>query len=116
MLSERTARLLEGGDTTILLAGDGPDGLAVLRFRASLWSEGLECHLAELYVAPDRRGCGLGRTLAEAALAEARDRGAGWIDVATSHDLAARGLYESLGFENREWPGGAVTYFYGREL
>jgi hypothetical protein len=31
-LADRMARLLEGGDTAILLAGDGPDGVAVLRF------------------------------------------------------------------------------------
>jgi ribosomal protein S18 acetylase RimI-like enzyme len=117
VLSERVAGVLEAADAAILLLGDGPDGVAVLRFRASLWTEGLECHLAELYVAPALRGRGLGRTLAEAAIAEARGRGAGWIDVTTSHDdVAARGLYESLGFENRERPGGAVTYYYGRHL
>ena len=41
-------RLLDGGDTLVLLAGDGPDGLAVLRFRAAIWSAGLENYLAEL--------------------------------------------------------------------
>ena len=40
--------------------GSGPDGLAVLRFRLAIWSEGLECYLAELYVVPDRRGQGSG--------------------------------------------------------
>ena len=44
----------------VLLTGDGPDGLAVLRFRPSLWSEGLECYLAELYVVPRLRGRGWG--------------------------------------------------------
>jgi hypothetical protein len=37
----------------VLLAGAGPDGLAVLRFRPSLWTDALECSLAELYVAPE---------------------------------------------------------------
>jgi hypothetical protein len=32
-LEGRMDRLLEGGDTVVLLAGDGPDGLAVLRLR-----------------------------------------------------------------------------------
>jgi hypothetical protein len=57
-LAERMRQLLGGGDTLVLLAGDGPDGLAVLRFRAAIWSAGLECYLAELYVTPARRGQG----------------------------------------------------------
>ena len=51
-LAGRLGQLIEGGDTLVLLAGDGPDGLAVLRFRAAIWSSGLECYLAELYVTP----------------------------------------------------------------
>src|SRR5215475_8617232 len=31
VLAERIRQLLDGGDTLVLLAGDGPDGLAVLR-------------------------------------------------------------------------------------
>ena len=48
-LTDRIAQLLQSGDTVILLVGDGPHGLAVLRFRAAIWSSGLECYLAELY-------------------------------------------------------------------
>lgn len=69
----------------------------------SVWTEGLECYLAELYVASDRRGQGLGRALMEAAIALARSRGADYMDLGTSEDdVAARHLYESLGFTNRE--------------
>jgi ribosomal protein S18 acetylase RimI-like enzyme len=116
-LAERMRQLLEGGDTLILLAGDGPDGLAVLRFRAAIWSSGLECYLAELYVAPAHRGQGLGRALMEAALREARGRGADTMDIGVDEpDLAARRLYESLGFTNRAGEGGPVMYVYEREL
>ena len=45
-LAERTRQLLEAGDTVVLLAGDGPDGLAVLRLRLGIWTDGLECYLA----------------------------------------------------------------------
>ena len=45
-LAERTRQLLDAGDTVVLLAGDGPDGLAVLRLRLGIWTEGLECYLA----------------------------------------------------------------------
>jgi ribosomal protein S18 acetylase RimI-like enzyme len=117
-LAERIRRLLEGGDTLILLAGDGPDGLAVLRFRVAIWSAGLECYLAELYVVPASRGQGLGRALMEAAMRQARDRGAGTMDIGVDEpDLAARHLYESLGFTNRAaGEDGPVMYVYEREL
>jgi ribosomal protein S18 acetylase RimI-like enzyme len=117
-LAERIALLLAEGQTTVLLGGAGPDGLAVLRFRRSIWTPGLECYLAELYVVPDRRGQGLGRALMEAAMAQARRQGADYMDLGTSEDdVAARALYESLGFSNREGrPDGPVNYYYEREL
>ena len=117
-LAERVRELLPADDLEVLLAGDGPDGLAVLRFRPSLWTEALECYLAELYVAPDRRGEGLGRALMEAAIQLAREKGADYMDLGTAEtDHAARALYESLGFSNREGkPDGPLNYFYEREL
>lgn len=116
-LAHRVAKLL-AGDTTVLLAEAGPEGLAVLRFRPSLWSSGLECYLAELYVVPDRRGRGIGRALMQEVLSAARDRGADRIELGTSEDdRAAIALYESLGFINRErGPNGPVMYVYEREL
>ena len=105
-LAARLQSLLEGGETVILLAGEGPDGVAVLRFRPAIWSSGLECYLAELYVVPGSRGRGLGRSLMEAALEAARARGADTMEIGVDEpDLAARRLYESLGFTNRD--GGA---------
>ena len=117
-LAERMRQLLAGGDTAVLLGGDGPDGLAVLRFRLSIWSEGLECYLAELYVAPAQRGHGLGRALMNAAMDLARAEGADYMDLGTSEaDVAARALYESLGFNNREGkPDGPINFFYERQL
>lgn len=52
-------RLLDAGEATVLLAGEGPDGLALLRFRPALWSEGAEAYLQELYVVPPLRGQGM---------------------------------------------------------
>ena len=117
-LAERVRELLAGGDTAILVAGDGPDGLAVLRFRLGIWGRALECYLAELYVVPELRGHGIGRALMEAAIDAARERGADHMDLGTSEDdVAARALYESMGFINREGrPDGPVMYFYEREL
>jgi ribosomal protein S18 acetylase RimI-like enzyme len=117
-LADRVRELLATGETVVLLAGRNPDGLAVLRFRPSIWSTALECYLAELYVVPERRGQGLGRGLMEAAIELARREGADHMDLGTSEDdVAARALYESLGFTNREGrPDGPVSYYYEREL
>jgi ribosomal protein S18 acetylase RimI-like enzyme len=117
-LEARLRELMGGGDTAVILAGEGPDGLAVLRFRRSIWTDGHECYLAELYVVPEKRGGGIGRALMLAAMELARERGADYMDLNTGEqDVAARALYESLGFSRTEGkPGGPVNYYYEREL
>ena len=117
-LAERLCRLVGAGDTVVLLAGEDPVGIAVLRFRDAIWSQGGECHLAELYVAPVHRGRGVGRTLMDAALEEARRRGATTMDIGVdAPDQVARSLYESLGFSNRSGgPEGSLMYVYECDL
>lgn len=117
-LAERLRRITNAGDTVVLLAGESPDGVAVLRFRDAIWSSGKECYLAELYVVPARRGQGLGRALMEAAIETARERGADTMDIGVDEpDTAARRLYESLGFSNRDdGDDGPVMYVYERDL
>jgi ribosomal protein S18 acetylase RimI-like enzyme len=118
VIASRVRELLATGEITVLLAGHGPAGLAVLRFRPALWGGGLECYLQELYVVPDRRRQGFGRALMEAAIDLARRRGAGYIDLNTAEtDVAARALYESLEFDNQGGrPDGPVNLYYEREL
>jgi ribosomal protein S18 acetylase RimI-like enzyme len=116
-LAERIRELLAAGDTTILLAGEPACAVAVLRFRLSIWSRGLECYLAELYVVPEHRGQGIGRAVMEKVMDVARAEGADHMDLGTGEDdVAARALYESLGFDNHERPEGPVSYFYERDL
>jgi ribosomal protein S18 acetylase RimI-like enzyme len=119
-MAERIAALLAHGDTVILLAGEPPCALVLMRFRPGLWSPALECYLAELYVVPQRRGQGIGRALMRQAMDVARDQGADHMELGTGEaDVAARALYESLGFDNHEHgPGGVstVSYFYERDL
>ncbi len=102
----------------LLVCAPEPVGIAVLRFRPSIWSTADECYLAELYVSPEHRGGGLGRALMVAAIEAARARGADYMDLGTSEDdTTARALYVSLGFTNREGsPDGPVMYVYEREL
>ncbi|MBU1700504.1 MAG: ribosomal protein S18-alanine N-acetyltransferase [Candidatus Eisenbacteria bacterium] len=65
------------------------------------WCVEDEVHLANIAVAPDRRGRGIGRSLMNRLLKKARERKSAWIalEVRFSND-AARGLYESLGFRS----------------
>ena len=117
-LTERVGEMLAKGELTVLLAGEGPDGLAQLRFLPSIWTGAPSCYLEELYVAPARRGQGIGRALLEAALDAAREMGATHIDLNTGEtDTAARSLYESAGFTNREGSeDGPRMLYYEREL
>src|SRR5829696_1621977 len=82
-LTERARQMLGEGELTVLLVGEGPDGLAQMRFLSSIWSEARSCYLEELYVAPHLRGRGMGRALLEAAMDLARKAGADRIDLNT---------------------------------
>jgi ribosomal protein S18 acetylase RimI-like enzyme len=113
------AEHIERNESVFLLAGPADAGVAQLRFRDALFSEGLTCYLEELYVVPGRRGEGHGRALMETAIELARERGATTMELGTARDdTAARGLYESLGFSNLEKEGepGSQMLFYEREL
>jgi ribosomal protein S18 acetylase RimI-like enzyme len=118
VIAARAAPFIESGELLVLFVGDGPDGFASLRFRPSLYTGELDAHLEELYVVPDRRGQGFGRALLAAAMEHARERGAAHIDLGTSEeDVAARALYESAGFTNREGrPDGPRMLYYERGL
>jgi ribosomal protein S18 acetylase RimI-like enzyme len=117
VLTERVREFIERGEATFLLAGDGPDGFAEIRLRPSLLTGALDAYLEEFYVAPATRGQGLGRALLEAAMDVARRQGAIRMDLGTSEDdEAARHLYESAGFTNRERPDGPVMFVYERDL
>jgi ribosomal protein S18 acetylase RimI-like enzyme len=117
-LEERYAELIRNREMIVLLIGDGPDGFTQLRFRPTVYSAGLHAYLEELYVVPNLRGNGLGRALLEAGMETARGEGADQMELGTSEDdVAARRLYESAGFINREGsPDGPVMLFYEREL
>jgi GNAT superfamily N-acetyltransferase len=121
VVGERIAAHIESGEATVLLANEespDPVGLAILRIRPNLYEEGLESYLAELYVVPARRGNGIGHALLDESMTLSRQRGATWMHLGTGEeDTAARGLYESSGFNNTGGkPGGSVNYFYEREL
>lgn len=114
-LAARIGELLRSGATAVLLAGDGPEGILVIRFQPSIWSELDEAYIAELYVVPDARRRGLGGELMEAALGLCRERGCDYAFLGTDEDDAdAHRLYERFGFTNRS--GEELMYVYEREL
>ncbi len=118
VLAGHARSLLEGGEITVLLGGEGPDGFCLLRYHRSIYNGEPDAYIQELYVVPDRRGHGLGRALLDAALAAAREAGATHVDLNTStDDREARSLYESSGFTNLEGgEGGPSMLYYERDL
>jgi ribosomal protein S18 acetylase RimI-like enzyme len=118
-VAARARDLIASDAATFLLVGDPPVGIAMVRFRETVWSDKLDAYLEEFYVGPKNRGQGLGRRLLERVLEFARERGASRIDLGTAvDDRAARALYESVGFTNFERPDdpGTRMLFYEREL
>lgn len=114
-LAGRLRALIGSGGTDVLLAGDGPDGILVMRFQEGIWSEGDEAYIAELFVVPECRRRGLGAALMEAALERCRERRCDYVFLGTDEgDTDAHRLYERFRFSNRS--GSELMYVYEREL
>jgi GNAT superfamily N-acetyltransferase len=117
-LAERVRELIASAAIVVLLAGDPPVGVAVLRLRPALWTTARDAYLEELYVVPAERGHGIGGTLLDSAIATARELGADHFELTTGEeDLAAIGLYESRRLTNREGaPDGPRMLYYELDL
>ena len=100
-------RIIGRDDAEYLLAGDDePVGVAQVRYRWSVWWDAEDCWLEDLYVAPEARREGLGRTLVEAVIDRARERGCRRVELdVNSENTAALALYRSLGFRTGKTGG-----------
>jgi GNAT superfamily N-acetyltransferase len=106
-------RLMEQGAAEFLLAAPDADsppaGVCQLRFRLSVWTAADDCWLEDLFVREDARGTGVGRALAQAAVARAEERGCRRIELdADDANTPAIRLYESLGFAFKQAEGRPV--------
>lgn len=117
----RFTELIDADEIVVLVTRDRetdePVGLAVMRLNPSLYSQGYEAYLAELYVVPDRRGQGYGRELITEAMRVARSLGADYAYLITSEsDLLAQRLYDAAGFRTTEGEDGPQMLAYERDL
>jgi GNAT superfamily N-acetyltransferase len=113
------ARLMGDEATEYLLgaqrAGAPAGGVVQIRYRWSVWREGYDCLLEDLYVAPEARRGGLGRALVAETIARARARGCRRVELDTAEaNTAARALYESMGFDNDAYEGGRSLFLRRR--
>jgi ribosomal protein S18 acetylase RimI-like enzyme len=82
------------------------DGDRVLGTCAAIPQSDGSFELAKLAVAPEAQGRGLGRALALAVIAFAKERGAARVTLVSASVLGpALRLYETLGFQHRPFPG-----------
>ena len=85
---------------------DGPVGYAILcpLYRGQYGQRGLDLH--HLFVIPERRRKGVGRSLIDAAIAQARAARCDYFIIgSTPENLKAQAFYESLGFTPSELRG-----------
>lgn len=117
VLADRLRSLLATPDTIAYLAGDPAVGVALVTLRTNVWYSGQVALLDELYVAPDRRGQGLGAAMIELLISEATDGGVSAIEInVDAGDVDAQRFYERHGFSGRDPDTGERAYFYSLEL
>jgi len=119
-LEVSVSELLGDRSTEFLLVGSPEVGYAQVRFRLSVWTGTEDAWLEDVFVEPEARGGGHGRTLVEAAVQRARARGCRRIQLDANQDnTEAVKLYESIGFvpvhNPAKW-GDSPDLFYNLNL
>jgi len=114
---EARLRTLLASDTTVAFVGGEPVvAIGLVTLRTNVWFSGPVALLDELYVAPDRRGGGIGSAIITALLERARTHGWGLVEVNVDEfDHDARRFYERLGFSNTEAGSDERALYYWQE-
>lgn len=117
VLTARLERLLAGGSMFAILLDDPPCGIALVSLRPNTWFDGPVALLDELYVTPERRAQGRGAALLAAAISQAQERGAEFMEInVDAEDVDARRFYERHGFACGDTQGGELELYYSRAL
>ncbi|WP_198289997.1 GNAT family N-acetyltransferase [Nocardioides sp. Iso805N] len=105
ILTERLRELLAGQAMFAVLVEEPAVAVALVSLRPNAWYDGPAALLDELYVAPDRRGHGIGGELLEAAESEVRRRGGELLEInVDGQDVDARRFYVRHGYTDTD-PG-----------
>ncbi len=114
VLEKTISRMLTSSDAQFLVAETETlscVGYALIRYRYSMWLDRAEAFLEDLFVVSAARRSGVGRALAERAIADAEAKGCAEVNLDTNEtNSAAIQLYERLGFTN------SMGEAYGRQL
>jgi ribosomal protein S18 acetylase RimI-like enzyme len=117
VLAERVRSLLVTPATIAYLAGHPAVGVALVTLRTNVWYPGPVALLDELYVAPERRGQGLGTAMIDLLLSDAREAGLSAIEInVDAGDVDAQRFYERHGFSGMDPDTGERAFFYSIEL
>ncbi len=96
-------RILHSDSAALFVAKEGPRVVGMLTLITFRIPTGRRAWIEDVVVDADARGEGIGEQLTEAAIAEARRRGARTIDLTSRPSReAANALYQKMGFELRE--------------
>ncbi|WP_367849166.1 GNAT family N-acetyltransferase [Rhodoferax sp. WC2427] len=94
-----------------------PVGYVLLRYRHSMWANGLEATIEDLFVTPTLRKQGTGKALIQFALARANRAGCKSACLDTNEfNVASTKIYSDLGFNavSKRWNGRQI--FFRKEL
>lgn len=117
ILARRLKSLLAGPDTIAYLVGEPAAGVALVTLRSNVWYDGPVALLDELYVAPDRRGRGLGAAMIHLLIDDAKERGVSAIEInVDAGDVDAQRFYERHGFSGVDPDTGERAFYYSLEL
>jgi GNAT superfamily N-acetyltransferase len=117
VLTRRLQSLLAGPSTIAYLAGEPAAGVALVTLRSNVWYDGPVALLDELYVAPDRRGHGLGAAMIHLLIADAKEKGVSAIEInVDAEDVDAQRFYERHGFAATEPGSTERALYYSQEL